>query len=117
MDRRSFLLTSVAGARAVPVAAEAQQARKVFRIGLSHVGLDHVPPSVDGLRAGLKALGYNVGTAPVAKNQAVRAPQGATSAIPVVFVHVTDPVAEGFVKTLSPSRGQSHRNVGLLRRA
>jgi putative ABC transport system substrate-binding protein len=143
MDRRSFLLTSLGGALAAPLAAEAQQAKKVYRIGLFHVGLDHVPPSVDGLRAGLNALGYNVGTAAVPKvstviegpnirldwrnladedaaletarsfvrdrvdvivaceNQAVRAAQAATSAVPIVFVHVTDPVAEGFVKTLS----------------
>jgi hypothetical protein len=143
MDRRRFLLTSLAGALATPLAAKAQPAGKVYRIGLFHVGLDHVPPAVDGLRAGLNALGYNVGTAAVPKvstviegpnirldwrnladedaaletaksfvrdrvdvivaceNQAVRAAQAATSAIPVVFVHVTDPVAEGFVKTLS----------------
>ena len=143
MDRRRFLLTSLAGVFASPYAAEGQQAGKVYRIGLFHVGLDHVPPSLDGLRAGLNALGYNVGTAAVPKvstviegpnirldwrnlanedaaletarsfvrdrvdvivaleNQAVRAAQAATSEISVVFVHVTDPVAEGFVKTLS----------------
>src|SRR5262247_914929 len=39
-------------------AAKAQQAGKLWRIGLSHVGLDHVPPSLDGLREGLLALGY-----------------------------------------------------------
>jgi ABC-type sugar transport system substrate-binding protein len=46
MDRRRFLLTSLAGALAVPLAAAAQQAGKVYRVGLFHVGLDHVPPSV-----------------------------------------------------------------------
>jgi putative ABC transport system substrate-binding protein len=128
---------------AAPAVAAAQQAGKVYRIGLFHVGLDHVPPSLDGLRAGLDALGYSVGTAAVPKvstviegpnirldwrnladedaaletarsfardrvdvivafeNQAVRAAQAATTAVPVVFAHVTDPVAEGFVKTLS----------------
>jgi putative ABC transport system substrate-binding protein len=143
MDRRRFLVASLAGALAAPLVAAAQPAGKVYRIGLFHVGLDHVPPSVDGLRAGLNALGYKVGTAAVPKvstviegpniridwrnladedaaletarsfvrdrvdvivaceNQAVRAAQAATSAIPVVFVHVTDPIAEGFVKTLS----------------
>src|SRR5262245_13599827 len=34
MDRRRFLLTSLAGAVAAPLAASAQQAGKVFRIGL-----------------------------------------------------------------------------------
>jgi ABC-type sugar transport system substrate-binding protein len=33
MDRRLFLLTSLAGALATPLAAEAQQAGKVYRIG------------------------------------------------------------------------------------
>ena len=28
------------------------------------MGLDHVPTSLDGLREGLKALGYDVGTLP-----------------------------------------------------
>src|SRR5215831_1944289 len=42
-------------------AAKAQQAGKYWRIGLSHVGLDHVPPSLDGLREGLSALGYEEG--------------------------------------------------------
>jgi len=142
MNRRRFLLTSLAATLIAPLAAEAQQAGKVWRVGLFHVGLDHVPPSLDGLRAGLSTLGYNVGGAAVPKvstviegtnirldwrnladedaaretarefarnrvdvivafeNQAVRAAQAATAEIPVVFVHVTDPIAEGFVKTL-----------------
>jgi hypothetical protein len=33
MDRRRFLLTSLAGVFAAPFAAEAQPARKVWRIG------------------------------------------------------------------------------------
>ena len=33
MDRRRFLLTSLAGALAAPLAAEAQPAGKVYRIG------------------------------------------------------------------------------------
>jgi hypothetical protein len=49
MDRRRFLLTSLAGALAAPLAAGAQQAGTVYRVGLFHVGLDHVPPSMDGL--------------------------------------------------------------------
>ena len=55
MNRRRFLLTSLAGALAAPLRAVAQQAAKMYRVGLLHVGLDHVPPSLDGLRDGLKA--------------------------------------------------------------
>jgi len=44
-----------------PLVAEAQQAVKVYQIGLFHVGLDHVPPSLDGLREGLMALGNEEG--------------------------------------------------------
>jgi hypothetical protein len=33
MDRRRFLLTSLAGVPAAPLAAEGEQARKVHRIG------------------------------------------------------------------------------------
>jgi hypothetical protein len=61
MDRRRFLLASLTGAVAAPLAAGAQHAEKIWRIGLSHVGLDHVPPSLEGLREGLTALGYEEG--------------------------------------------------------
>ena len=67
MERRTFLAMVSGSLLSVPLAAEAQSARKMWRIGLFHVGLDHVPSSLDGLRAGLSALGYNVGTAAVPK--------------------------------------------------
>jgi putative ABC transport system substrate-binding protein len=136
-------LLSGCGMPAPPWAAPAQ----VFRLGLFHVGLDHVPPSLDGLREGLKALGYDVGSVPTPlvstvmegqnirldwrnlpdeataretaktfvqdrvdlivafESQCVRAAQAATSDIPVVFLHVTDPVAEGFAKSLAGPGG------------
>jgi hypothetical protein len=34
MDRRRFLLTSLAGAFAAPLVVEAQQAGKVYRVGI-----------------------------------------------------------------------------------
>jgi ABC-type uncharacterized transport system substrate-binding protein len=49
------------GILVTPLAAEAQPAGRGWRIGLFHVGLDHVPPSLDGLREGLTALGYEEG--------------------------------------------------------
>jgi len=114
--------------------ANAQQPKKIWRIGLFHVGLDHVPPSLEPLREGLKKLGYEEGknilldwrnladeeaaraTAQefvrnrvdliaAFENQTVRAAKGATSEIPVVFLHVDDPVADGFVKSLSHPGG------------
>jgi ABC-type uncharacterized transport system substrate-binding protein len=38
MDRRRFLLTSLAGTLATPLVAEAQQAGKVYRIGFLRPG-------------------------------------------------------------------------------
>src|SRR5678816_902806 len=61
MDRRRFLLTSLAGALAAPLAAEAQQTGKVFRVGI----LGNVPLTDaegqhlwGGFIQGLRALGY-----------------------------------------------------------
>jgi len=129
MQRRAF----VAGMAAVMAAArsgDAQQAGKVYRIGLFHVGLDHDPPSLASIREQLKTLGYvegknirldyrnqpneeaanataktfareRVDLIVAFENQAVRAAQKATSELPVVFVHVSDPVAAGFVKSFA----------------
>lgn len=147
MDRRTFLATLTGSLLAPPLASEAQDVGKVYRIGLLHVGLDHAPPSLDGLRAGLKQLGYDSGTVPVSvvssvmegknirldwrnlpdeaaahesakefvrqhvdlivafENQTVRAARTATSEIPIVFLHATDPVADGFVKSLAHPGG------------
>jgi putative tryptophan/tyrosine transport system substrate-binding protein len=121
--------------------AEAQQPKKVWRIGLMHVGLDHVPPSLEPLREGLKVLRYEedknirldwrnlldeaAATATAQEfvrdrvdlivaweNQSVRAVKAATSEIPVVILHVTDPVAAGFVKSLSHPGGNLTGIVG-----
>lgn len=136
-------LASGCGLPALPWA----QTTRVPRLGLFHVGLDHVPPSVDGLRDGLRALGYDAGATPTPlastvmegrdihldwrnlpdeataletakvfvrdrvdvivafESQCVRAAQAATSDIPVVFLHVTDPVGEGFAKSLADPGG------------
>jgi putative tryptophan/tyrosine transport system substrate-binding protein len=122
--------------------AEAQSPGKIWRIGLSHVGLDHVPPSLDGLREGLTALGYEEGkniyfdwhnladenaarmTAQAFvrdrvdlivafENQTVRAVKAATTEIPVVMLHVTAPVENGFIKSFPHPGGNITGFAGL----
>jgi putative ABC transport system substrate-binding protein len=64
MDRRCFLLTSLASALTGALGAEAQPARKIWRIGLLVPGLppgcgrDSRPPVFVALRDGLRELGY-----------------------------------------------------------
>jgi putative ABC transport system substrate-binding protein len=126
----------------VPPAAKAQPAGKIWRIGLSHVGLDHVPPSLDGLREGLTALGYeegknihfdwhNLADEDAARttarafvrdrvdlivafeNQTVRAAKATTTEIPVVMLHVTAPVENGFIKSFARPGGNITGFAGL----
>jgi putative ABC transport system substrate-binding protein len=133
MKRLAVILLCLA-ILAAPLVAGAQQARKVWRIGLFHVGLDHVPPSLDGLREGLKTRGYeegkniqldfrnlpdeeaarvtarefvheNVDLIVAFEPQTVRAAKTATTTIPIVFLHVLDPVAAGFVASLAHPGG------------
>ena len=141
--RRTLLRAMLAGvALATPLASLAQQQSKVWRICLFHVGLDHVPPSLDGLKEGLKALGYedgknirfdwrNLADEDAARttaqafvrdrvdlivafeSQTVRAAQAATTEIPVVMLHVNDPVAGGFIKSLSHPGGNMTGFAGL----
>jgi ABC-type uncharacterized transport system substrate-binding protein len=134
MDRRAFVAGGAVALLGAAGRGLAQPAGKTYRVGLLHVGLDHVPPSLDGLRQGLAALGYEDGrrihldfrnladeTAARAtaaefvrdrvdvivafESQSVRAAQAATRDIPIVFLHVTDPVSDGFVKSLAQPGG------------
>lgn len=134
LNRRRFLGTLSASLLVAPLAAEAQPAERVYRIGLFHVGLDHVPPSLNGLRDGLKALGYeegrnlkldfrNVADEAAARavalelvrqrpdlivafeDQTLRAAQAATRELPVVFLHVGDPVRDGVIRSLAHPGG------------
>lgn len=117
-----------------PCAANAQSPGKMYRIGVFHVGLDHVPPALDPLREGLRQLGYEEGknlrldwrnlpdegaareTAQVFvrdrvdlivafENQTIRAAKAATSEVPTVFIGASDPVADGFVHSLARPGG------------
>jgi ABC-type uncharacterized transport system substrate-binding protein len=142
VDRRAFIGTVAGALLAAPLAAEGQPAGRVWRIGLFHVGLDHVPPSLDGLREGLTALGYEEGknirfdwrnladedaaraTAQAFvrdrvdlivafENQTVRAVKATTTEIPVVMLHVTAPVENGFIKSFAHPGGNITGFAGL----
>lgn len=130
----SVALTFVMATLGLPLPGNAQGTAKVWRIGLIHVGLDHVPPSLVTLREGLRALGYEDGRnvsldfrnvadeaaahavarefvqdrvdlMVVFEEQAMRGVKAATSQIPVVFLHLADPVADGFVESLARPGG------------
>jgi putative ABC transport system substrate-binding protein len=123
--------------------AGSQQRDKVWHIGLLHVGLDHVPPSLKSLQDELKRLGYEEGKnlrfdwrnqpdddAALAtarefvknkvdlivafEDQSVRAAQAATRDIPIVFLHVYDPVAAGYIQSLPRPGGNTTGAVTAL---
>src|SRR5688500_20256851 len=132
MDRRRFLLTSLAGALAAPLAGEAQQAMKVYRVGV--LGNENNPPW-DGFRQGLRDLGYVDGrnlsmewrwsegkpdrlpalaielvalrpdVIVASGTQAVRAAMEATSAIPIVMTTSSYPEKIGLGRSLSRPGG------------
>ena len=136
MDRRRFLLTSLASALAAPLASTAQQPGKAVRIGMLGGGTPAAgQPHWDEFRKGLAALGYKEGldvileyrwaegraerlpelAAELAKSQvrvivaggsaALAAARNATSVIPIVMVHVGDPVSAGQVASLARPGG------------
>ena len=114
---------------------------RVYRLGLFHVGLDHVPPSLQTVRDGLAALGYEEGknldldwrnlpdeeAARVTalefvrnrvdlivafENQTIRAAKAATSEIPIVMLHGADPVVYGWVESFAHPGGNVTGYVG-----
>jgi putative ABC transport system substrate-binding protein len=134
MDRRRFLLTSLAGAFAAPLAAGAQQAGRVWRIGVLQVGSN--TPAIDymeAVRQGLRDHGYVEGQNIVIEHRLSQAPKEnpvliadllrrkvdilvtwttpalvaakkATSTIPIVGIS-GDPVQTGLVESLSRPGG------------
>ena len=114
--------------------SDSSSTQTVRRIGLMHVGLDHVPKSLDGLTARLEELGWVDGEnielmwrnldKKAAANQAqafvfqgvdlivafedtsIRAAQKAAfkSKTPIVFLHPSDPVRDGLVDSLASPR-------------
>ena len=130
MDRRRFLLTSLASALAAPRAAKAQPAEKVSRIGYLQPNIAASPHLADAFRQGLHALGYVEGRNVVIEYRdaegkferlpalaaelvalkvdvivtsgtlATVAAKHATSSIPIVFQTLGDPVTDGLVVSL-----------------
>ena len=130
--RREFI-TLLGGAAAWPVSARAQQATRVYRIGLLRVG---PPPSsfIEPLRRALTDLGYVEGRNLVfdfgiaegieqlpglvadlirrkadvilaSGTPAVLPARNATNAVPVVFIAALDPAATGVVTSLARPGG------------
>ncbi len=109
----------------------------IKRVGLMHVGIDHIPPSWPALKARLAELGWvdgknvdliwknlqpdradlqaeafviqNVDVIVAFEDKSIAAAQKATQGlkdpIPVVFLHPSDPVRDGLVKTLDRPGG------------
>jgi putative ABC transport system substrate-binding protein len=131
MDRRRFLVTSLAGALAAPLAAEAQQTGKIARIGF--LSLSSGPTPTMDLSPGLRELGWVEGQNIVieyrwaARDQlptlaadlvrrkvdiivtsttlAAHAAKQATATIPIVMTFVGDPVGSGLVTNLARPGG------------
>jgi putative ABC transport system substrate-binding protein len=134
MDRRRFLLTSLGGVLAASVAVEAQQTGKVYRIGLLRVG-QPPSKFVEAFQQGLRARGYidgrnvvieyrstdgsfdelprlaselvrfNVDVILAAGAPAAFAARSATAKVPIIFVHVYDPVEIGLVTSVAHPGG------------
>ncbi len=135
MDRRTFLAGTGAVLLAAPLAAEAQQVGKTYRVGIVLEGGPYYT-MIDGLRDGLKELGFEEGTQyilhirdvkgnPKALEETARALEQekvdliyslatsvtlavkrATASVPIVFYVGTDPVVVGLVKSYAKPAGR-----------
>jgi putative tryptophan/tyrosine transport system substrate-binding protein len=133
-SRRTFLVTFVGGILAAPLAAEAQTAEKVYRIGM--LGSSSSDPLVEAFKQGLRELGYVEGRnimveyrsaegrpdrlpdlaadlvrlkvdVIVASSQGAVAAKQATTTIPIVMPIITDPVRLGLVASLAKPGGNA----------
>jgi putative ABC transport system substrate-binding protein len=135
MDRREFIGTLAGGLVAAPLAAEAQQAAKVARIGYLANNLAASPHLPEAFRQGLRDLGYVEGRSVVIEYReaegkferlpalaaelvalkvdvivaavilAALAAKQATRTIPIVFAAVADAVGSGLVTSLARPGG------------
>jgi ABC-type uncharacterized transport system substrate-binding protein len=140
MNRRTFVAGTGAVLLAAPLAAEAQPAGKVYRIGLLSPASQGL--GIEAFREGLRALGYVEGHNIVIEyrsaegrfdrlpdlsaqlvhlkvdvivavvTQASLAAKNATSTIPIVMLAVDDPVGAGLVARLArPGRNITGTSV------
>jgi putative ABC transport system substrate-binding protein len=128
-------LLLAAGFTACSGNSDKSSSQPIPRVGLMHVGTDHIPPSLPTLEARLKQMGWvdgrtikllwrnlepdqadarakelvrqRVNVIVAFEDQSIRAAQAATAKvrIPVVFLHPSDPVRDGLVKSLSHPGG------------
>ena len=135
VPRRTFMAVVATGLLAAPLRAAAQPPRKVPRVGVLASRSPEAPGPSEGLRQGLRELGYgegqnvviewrwarsdekkfpelaadlvnlNVDVIVAANNAAVEAAHRATRTIPIVMVLAEDPVASGFVASLARPGG------------
>jgi putative tryptophan/tyrosine transport system substrate-binding protein len=135
VERRRLLWISLAGALAAPVAAEAQQAARVARIGYLAANLTASPHLREAFLQGLRDLGYvegrnvvieyrdaagkyerfpalvtelvslKVDVIVVTSTPAAVAVKQATRTIPIVFTWAADPVGSGLVTSLARPGG------------
>jgi len=87
-DRRHFLLTSLAGALAAPLAAQALQTKKLWRVGILATANPHV---YDGFADELRKLGYIDG-----QNLALdlRSTEGKVERLPALAVELVRAVVD-----------------------
>jgi putative tryptophan/tyrosine transport system substrate-binding protein len=140
MRRRDFIGVIAGSVVARPIAARAQRAERMRRIGMLIVTTEDDPQSWSWVAAfvqGLEKLGWTVGrnlridyrwgifdderarsaTAELLSLSpdlilahsvaATRAAQQATRTVPIVFIHVSEPIAQGFVASLSHPGGNT----------
>ena len=134
MDRRRFLLMSLAGAVAAPVATEAQSVKKGWRIGVLSGAVRGLDLCTDAVRQGLTAIGYVEGETHhielrrsdgdvdsfarlasdlvrqkvdvmVVTSLALEAAKQATSTIPIVMSSSSYPVERGLIASLARPTG------------
>lgn len=135
VTRSAALVALAFGLLGAPLAADAEQASKVYRIGSLHHAFAPNVPWVEGLKAGLAELGFkedreilfehrftegNLGALPAAAHELVKAgvdliftagelgveaAREASRTLPIVFIGVGDPVAAGVVRSIARPGG------------